>query len=49
MSQENVEVVRQVYEAFARNDPSATSWSASFNSYRVILHCTSDPNHAFYF
>jgi hypothetical protein len=28
---------------------SATSWSASFDSYRVILHCTSDPNHAFYF
>jgi len=28
---------------------SATTWSASFNSYQVILHCTSDPNHAFYF
>jgi hypothetical protein len=28
-------------------DSSATSWSFGTNSYRVILHCTSDPNHGY--
>jgi hypothetical protein len=28
---------------------SATSWSAWSNTYRVILHCTSDPSHGYFF
>jgi hypothetical protein len=38
MSQENVEVVRSIYEAFNRRDPDAARWSARAHGAGRVRH-----------